>query len=240
MKLRQATFIEHLEELRRRIIYSLAVVAAAAIAAFFFSARMIDITLGIMKVETAYFFAPQEAFLARIKASLFMGGCAAFPFILIQAWQFIGPGLTQRERHVSVTFVLAGLALFAAGNCFAYFVLIPVGLGFFYSFGSSSIQPLMNVSQLLSFLFWCLLGCGLLFQVPLVVFTLVRLGIVPAKALRSHRPLLLVGLLTVVAAITPTGDMFTLLVVAVPLFGLLELSIALAGIGGGKPASPGD
>jgi sec-independent protein translocase protein TatC len=225
---RRTSFIEHLEELRRRILYSIAAVSVFTIAGFFFAKKFLSIIIQRASLGTTYFFAPTEAFVAQIKVALFLGVVISFPFILYQSWAFIGPGLTKSERHISLSYIISGVLLFAIGILFGYHVLIPYGLRFLLSFGSEMIQPLMNIGKYLNFFLWCLLGSGLLFQLPLLLFFLMRLGIVDVDTITKHRPEAIVGVLILCAVITPTGDFFTLLLLSVPLMLLFELSILIA------------
>lgn len=228
MNEKRKSFIEHLEELRKRILYSLGAIVISTIAGFFFAKRFLDLIIQRAALETTYFFAPTEAFVAQIKVALFLGIVVSFPFILYQSWAFIGPGLTSTERRVSLSYIGSGMFLFAIGIIFGYYILIPYGLKFLLSFGSETIQPLMNIGKYLNFLIWCLLGSGLLFQLPLISFFLMRLGIVDVDTIRKHRPEAVVAVLILCAIITPTGDFFTLLLLSIPLLLLFELSILAA------------
>ncbi|UCF70335.1 MAG: twin-arginine translocase subunit TatC [candidate division WOR-3 bacterium] len=228
MNERRTTFIEHLEELRRRILYSIAAVAVSTVAGFFFAKRFLNLIIQRASLSTTYFFAPAEAFVAQIKVAVFLGIVISFPFILYQSWTFIGPGLTKSERRISLSYMASGLVLFAIGILFGYYILIPYGLRFLLSFGSEMIQPLMNIGKYMNFFLWCLLGSGLLFQLPLLLFFLIRLGIVDVETITNHRPEAIVGVLVLCAVITPTGDFFTLLLLSVPLMLLFELSILIA------------
>lgn len=195
-----------------------------------FSQKILNFIIRWSNVGTAYFFSPTEAFLVNIKVSIFVGAFFSFPFVLYQIWAFIGPGLTKREQRVSLPFLFSGMILFLIGCAFAYFILIPVGLKFFFSFGGENLKPIMNINKILEFIFWCILGSGLLFQLPLIIFFLTKLGIVEPATLTKHRPELIVGLLVVAAIITPTGDMFTLLLMSIPLIILIEVAVFLARI----------
>ncbi|KPK63880.1 hypothetical protein AMJ83_05390 [candidate division WOR_3 bacterium SM23_42] len=228
MNEKRTTFIEHLEELRKRILYSIAGVAVFTIAGFFFAKKVMGMIIQRASLETTYFFAPAEAFVAQIKVALFLGIIIAFPFLLYQTWAFIGPGLTKSERRISLSYIGSGLILFVIGILFGYYILIPYGLKFLLSFGSDTIQPLLNIGKYLNFFLWCMLGSGVLFQLPLIVFFLMRLGIVDVDTIRKHRPEAIVAVLILCAVITPTGDFFTLLLLSVPLLLLFELSILAA------------
>jgi len=225
---KKASFIEHLEELRKRILYSIACVGAISVVGFFFAPKVLFIIIEKSGIETAYFFSPIEAFTAQIKTGLFLGILASFPFILYQTWAFIGPGLTGKEKKISISYLSFGLMLFIVGILFGYFILIPFGLKFLLSFGTEYLQPLMNISKYLNFIFWCLLGSGFLFQLPLLLFFLIKLGIVDIETITKHRAEAIVAILILCAIITPTGDFFTLLLISVPLLLLFEASIIAA------------
>ncbi len=228
LKEKKASFIDHLEELRKRIIASLVVVLIIAIICFAFAQKILNFILKWTNIGTAYFFSPTEAFMVHIKVAIFAGLFVAFPFILYQVWAFIGPGLTESEQRVSLPFMISGILLFLLGCAFAFFLLIPIGLKFFFSFGTEYLRPIMNVNKILEFVLWCIVGSGFLFQIPLVLFFLVKLGLVQVSTLTKHRAELIVAILVIAAIITPTGDMFTLLLIALPLILLIELSLLLA------------
>ncbi len=225
---KRLSFIEHLEELRKRILYSIACVGVLSIIGFIFSKRVLEISIQRAQLQSTYFFSPIEAFTAQIKIAVFLGIIVSFPFILYQTWLFIGPGLTKKERGLSLSFLGSGILLFLIGNLFGYFILIPFGLRFLFSFGSEYLQPLMNISKYLGFIIWCLLGSGFLFQLPLLLFFLIKLGIVDVDTVTKHRAEAIIGILALCAVITPTGDFFTLLLISVPLLFLFELSILAA------------
>lgn len=228
MSEKRTTFIDHLEELRKRILYSVAGVGIFAIVGFFFAKKFLSIIIQRASLGTTYFFAPAEAFITQIKVALFLGVVISFPFLLYQTWTFIGPGLTKSERKISLSYIGSGLILFAVGISFGYYILIPFGLKFLLSFGSEAIQPLMNIGKYINFFLWCLLGSGLLFQLPLLIFFLMRLGILDVDTVRRHRAEAIVAILVLCAVVTPTGDFFTLLLLSVPLLILFELSILAA------------
>jgi len=224
------SFIDHLEELRKRILYSIACVGIFSVIGFFFSKRALNIIIAQAQIESAYFFSPMEAFVSQIKVAIFLGIFVSFPFILYQTWAFIGPGLTKKERSVSISYIGLGIVFFLIGNSFGYYILIPFGLRFLLSFGTEYLQPLMNISRYLGFISWCLLGSGFLFQLPLLLFFLIKLEIIEIDTVTQHRAEAIVAILILCAIITPTGDFFTLLLISVPLLLLFELSILAARI----------
>jgi sec-independent protein translocase protein TatC len=235
---KKLTFLDHLEELRTRILYSLASVAFFSIGGYIFAKPALEFILQRAHLDSAYFFSPTEAFFAQIKVALFLGILVAFPFLLLQVWLFIVPGLTKKERGLTIAYISSGVFLFALGLCFGYFILIPFGLKFLLSFGTEFLQPMLNISKYLNFMFWCLLGSGMLFQLPLLLFFLIQLGIIDIATVTKHRAEAIVVLLLLCAVITPTGDFFTLLLLAVPMLILFELSILAAKIAK-KPQTEG-
>lgn len=232
MTQKQASFIDHLEELRRRILWSIAAVALFTAAGFFIAKKFLNVIIERAALGTTYFFAPTEAFTAQIKAAVFLGVVVSFPFLLYQSWAFIGPGLTRTERRISLSYMGSGIVLFAMGILFGYYILIPYGLKFLLSFGSETIQPMINIGRYMNFFLWCLLGSGLLFQLPLMLFFLMRLGVVDVETVSRHRAEAVVAVLILCAVITPTGDFFTLLLLSIPLLLLFELSILIARLSG--------
>lgn len=229
---KQASFIDHLEELRRRILWSIAAVALFTAAGFFIAKKFLNVIIERAALGTTYFFAPTEAFTAQIKAAVFLGVVVSFPFLLYQSWAFIGPGLTRAERRISLSYMGSGIVLFAMGILFGYYILIPYGLKFLLSFGSETIQPMINIGRYMNFFLWCLLGSGLLFQLPLMLFFLMRLGVVDVETISRHRAEAVIAVLILCAVVTPTGDFFTLLLLSIPLLLLFELSILIARLSG--------
>jgi sec-independent protein translocase protein TatC len=224
----RATFIDHLEELRKRLLYSIVCAGVLSAVGFFFSRPILNFLIRTMPVKVAYFFSPAEAFMAQIKVALFAGLFLSFPFILYQTWAFIGPALTHKEQKVSFSYLISGIFLFLTGLAFGFFILIPFGLKFLFSFSTDYLKPLINVSKVLSFMLWGLLGSGLLFQLPLLVFSLIKLNIISLKTVAKHQAEAIVIILAAVAIITPSGDAFTMLLISLPLLLLYELSIFLA------------
>ncbi|MBN2621330.1 twin-arginine translocase subunit TatC [candidate division WOR-3 bacterium] len=231
---KKISFLDHLEELRRRILYALGCVLLFSIGGYVISRPALKFILQSARIPSAYFFSPTEAFFAQIKVAVFLGIIASFPFLLLQVWLFITPALTRSERGLTIAYLGTGIFLFAVGIGFGYFILIPFGLRFLLSFGTDFLQPLMNVSKYLSFMSWCLLGSGFLFQLPLLLFFLIQLGILDLDTVIKHRAEAIVVLLVLCAVITPSGDFFTLMLIAVPMILLFELSILAARIANRK------
>lgn len=223
------SFLEHLSELRKRILASLGFITLGSVGGYILSGRVLEILS--KPVKGLYFFAPSEAFLIRIKIGIGLGIIFSLPFLLHQLWLFISPALRREERRYAVPIIFIAYFLFLAGAGFAYFLILPAGIRILLSFGTQNVHPLMNLSKYFTFVFWLLLFSGLLFQLPLIVFFLVRTGIVEEETLRKHHKTIIVVIFILAAILTPTVDFITMLLLALPLLALYEVSILAARIG---------
>ncbi len=218
---------EHLEELRRRIIYCIVAVVALSITLYFFSDRIIQILA--RPIGTLYFFTPTEAFVARIKVSIATAVALALPFIVYQVWSFVTPALTKSERRYAFPIVVSSSILFVTGVAFAYFVVIPVGIRFLLAFASIDLQPLIGITKYLGFIVWLMLILGVVFQLPVVIFFLDRIGVVSPKGLKKKRKHVVVGVFLISALLTPP-DVITQVAMSVPIILLYEASILMVSL----------
>ncbi len=170
---------------------------------------------------------PLDPFLVRIRASLALGIVVGAPVMLYQAWRFVTPGLTSRERRYALPFVLLSQVMFAAGIVFAAWV-IPRGLTVLLSLGGDSIRPLLGAQEYLSFLLAMGLAFGIVFEIPLILAFLALAGIITSAGLRRARRYAVVGNVAAAAIITPTVDAVSLFFVAGPMMLFYELSIVFA------------
>jgi len=223
LKDKEMTFLEHLEELRRRILLALLGVFIASIVGYIFGKKIISF-LG-RPAGKLYFLAPPEAFLIRVKLALLVGIFLAMPFILYQLWLFVSPGLTDRERKMAFPLVALGTFFFYAGVLFALFVAFPIGIKVLLSFGGKELVGLLNASKYFDFLAVLVLIFGFLFELPVVVSFLTRLGVVDPRSLSKRRREIIVGIFILAAIVTPSVDFLTQLLLAVPLIVLFELSL---------------
>ena len=152
------------------------------------------------------------------------------PILLYEVWTFIRPGLTPRERRFGLAFVFWGSLLFAGGAAFAYWSLLPISLRFLLTFGGRMLTPVISISEYLSFTLAVVLACGVVFELPLAVFFLTKLGVISPKLLKDKWRVAFVGIVVVAAVITPTQDVFSLLVMTLPLLVLYGVSIAVSQI----------
>lgn len=231
------TLMEHLEELRRRLVISALAVALGSIAGFVLYRPILNFlqepyrravaSLPETITEKLIVTTPTEPFLAFLKIGLFAGLGLALPVILYQLWRFITPGLTKRERRLGIPFVLASLVLFAAGTAFA-FAILPRGLAFLFSFGGDNLVPLLTIDRYLSFLFFLVLAFGISFEMPLVLLFLTGVRVISSAQLRSWRRYAALGTVIFAAVATPTQDPYTMLLMWVPLYLLYEGAILVA------------
>lgn len=228
---REMSFLEHLEELRWRLVKSVATVLAFSIAAYFFSDAILDLITKPLDVPV-YFMAPTEAFAVRIKLSLLAGVVFALPVIFYQVWQFVVPGLYAREVRMVIPVVLLATLFFIAGAGFCFFLVIPKAMGFLMGFGTEKLKPMIAVGRYVSFVGWMTFAFGAVFELPIASFLLGRLGIVSSRMLRGGRRYAVIGILILAAIATPTPDAFSQLMLAGPLYVLYEVSIVVVRLTG--------
>lgn len=226
-KLKEMSFLDHLDELRSVIIQSVAVVFVLLVVSWFFSASILEILLLDLPAESLYFNSPMEAFMARLKVSLVVALMVAFPFILFKIWSFVSPGLFASERKKIYPFVIVSSVLFYVGVCFCYFVLIPVVMRLFLGFATEHLKPLLSVSAYFAFVARMCFTFGLVFQLPIVIMILSSIGLVtPAYLLKQWRYATLI--IFVVAAILTPPDAISQLLMAVPVLFLYIGSVLIA------------
>lgn len=218
-------FTDHLEEIRRRLINLFIFFIIAGLACYHFVDPVIDWLA--RPVGHLIFTSPTEAFFVRVKLAFGLGTFLIFPLFLYHIYKFVGVALKDRERSVIVTIIPFSLLLFLCGASLALFVVMPIALKFLVNFGSATLVPMISVGAYLSFLFWMMVGFGVLFQLPLVVVALCRLGIVHPATLAGYRRHVFIGVLIVAAVLTPGPDIFSQLVLTIPSYVLFELSLLL-------------
>lgn len=217
------TFLDHLEELRKRILYSLVALAVGAAVGFFFSRRVLDLLT--RPVPELVFLAPAEAFVVQLKVALVTGLFLASPAIFYQFWRFVRPALQRHEVKYIASAVVVTSLLFVAGVAFANFVVVPVAMKFLLSFESPRLHPMISINQYVGTVGAFLLACGVIFQLPVMMFFLTKLGVVTPKLLmKNQRVALVLGF--VVAAVLSPPDVFSQALMAVPLLVLYELGVA--------------
>ncbi len=216
------SILRHLEELRIRIIRSLiAIAVGSAVSYFYIEDIMHYLTLPTGRL---YYLQPAEAFFTYIKIAIFAGFLLALPVVFYQAWKFILPALTVRERTVIGILVPSSVLLFFAVLAFSFFLVLPAALQFFMGFGSESLQPMFTLHQYFDFVLAFILPFGAVFELPLLVIVFAKLGFISSKFLQSKQRIVIFLAFVVGAVISPTPDIFTQSMIAVPLILLYELS----------------
>jgi len=225
---REMPFLDHLEELRMRLIVCLATLGATTIAGFFLSPPVLDwlvIPLKAFQANTKlYFFGVAGGFLVRFKVGLALGFLIALPILFYEFWAFVSPALTRKEKSNILPAVVASTILFLSGILFCYYAILPLGIKMLLVFGTQQVEPLLEANGYLSFVFWFMVACGFIFEVPVVIFFLVRLGVVTPQFLRKQRRYAIV-IAFIVAALTPTQDILSLFIQAGILIILYEVGI---------------
>jgi sec-independent protein translocase protein TatC len=231
-------FTSHLEELRNRLIKCLIAVGVGFVLSYGFKEILFKIlVLPLVKVmaegDHLIFTGLPEAFFTYLKVALLAGLMLASPVILYQFWMFVAPGLYKKERRLLGPIVLLSSFFFIAGALFGYFIVFPWGFKFFLGFATESIRPLPSMKEYLSFSAKLLLAFGLVFELPMVLTFLARLGIVSVDFLKKNRKYAVL-LFFVGAAILTPPDVVTQIMMAVPLMAMYELSIIGARLFGKK------
>jgi sec-independent protein translocase protein TatC len=237
------TFIEHLEELRKRLIVSLIAVGIGFIICYIFSKEifsflMMPLQRALPSGATMIFTTPAEAFFTYMKVGLLVGVFAASPIVLYQIWLFVAPALYSHEKRYVIPFVSTSTILFVGGAAFGYFIVFPAFAKFFMHFATDFILPAPRLKESFSFCAMLLITFGLTFELPLFIFFLARVGVIDSRMLARNRKYVII-LIFIVAAILTPPDPLSQVMMAVPLVALYEVSIWVARIFGKKQKKKG-
>ncbi len=222
----------HLEELRKRLIYSFLSIGVAFGISYAYIKEIVEILMRpLVRVLPAgsslVFTAVPEAFFTYLKAALLAGVFFSSPFILYQIWAFVSPGLYEREKKYIYPYLFVSTIFFVAGALFCYLIVFPVVFRFFLSFATKDIRPLPAIREYLTFTIKLLLAFGLLFQWPALILFLSRMGVVSSKTLAKNRKYAILGIFVAAAVLTPP-DLVSQLLLAGPLLVMYEGSIWMA------------
>jgi sec-independent protein translocase protein TatC len=233
------TLVEHLDELRTRIIVCLAVLAVAVGLCFWQNHLLLEVVNGPLPAgKKPITLSPAEPFLTTFKLSMYAGIVLALPIILYQIYAFVLPALSPAEKRVIVPFLLLIPFLFIAGVVFGYFVVLPAAIKFLLNFNQSQFHIQVRASEYYSFVTLTLLAMGIVFQVPMGILAATKLGITTPEKLRHNRRYAYL-ILAVIAMLLPGTDPITMLIELLPLILLYELSIVLARVFG-RPVGSAD
>ncbi|MDQ3280122.1 MAG: twin-arginine translocase subunit TatC [Acidobacteriota bacterium] len=236
--LQKMTFLDHLEELRKRLIVSFLAVAVGFFACWAFAERI----FGLLQAPLTKFLPPGDKlaytrltapFFLYMKVAFFAGLFVASPVVLLQLWLFIAPGLYKRERRLAAPFIVFGTLFFTLGGYFGYRFLLPATCSFFVETGRQ-FKQMVTVDDYFSFASTIILATGLVFETPLLIFFLARLGIVTPAFLMQKFKYAVVLSFVIAAVVTPTPDMVTQSALAVPMILLYLIGVGVAYLFGKK------
>ncbi|MDA8387272.1 MAG: twin-arginine translocase subunit TatC, partial [Nitrospiraceae bacterium] len=235
---------EHLGELRKRLLVALTVFFIAFCVCFYYSGFIFRLLVVPMKfyprLDLVYpyyhlikrasttelvFLAPAEAFWMYIKISAIAGLIVSLPLVLQQVWKFISPGLVSKEKMLVAPFVLGGSVLFAAGAAFCYLVVLPFALDFLLTYKIQYVKPMISVGNYMDFCLKFILAFGVVFELPMFMVLLTRMGFVSAGALAKNRKYAILAAFIIAAVLTPTPDAFNQTLMAVAIIVLYEIGI---------------
>lgn len=233
--MREAPLMEHLEELRNRLIWAIVSWAVMTVVAFTFRVQILEAlrrpldayNAGASLKAELIVLNITEPFLTAFKVAAFGGLALALPFIVYQIWAFIAPGLYPHERRLAVPFILGAGFSFALGAVFAYFVLLPFAVPFLLGFLGDVVTPQISIGMYMGQIVTFLALMGILFEMPVVSFLLAKLGMLTSRFLINNWRIAVVLLITLAAIITPTVDVVNLSLVSIPLMVLYGVSILL-------------
>ncbi len=228
-------FLDHLEELRKRLVYCIISVVIGFFACWGFREKI----YGIMQVpivdalrahgapEKLVYLNPVDPFNLYLKIAALAGLFLTSPFVLYQVWMFISPGLYRNEKRYVMPFMASTIALFSAGGVFGYKFVYPRALDFLIGFGSQ-FQPMITISEYTSLFLSIVLGMGLIFEMPILIFFLALMGIVSAGFMWKNFRYAILLIFIVAAIVTPTPDILSMCIFAAPMVGLYVISIGIA------------
>jgi sec-independent protein translocase protein TatC len=241
---KEMPFLDHLEELRWRLIKSIVAVIVSAIVVYFFSDKVLALLvnpyneaatkLNKKAVQQLIFLTPTGGFMIRIKLSVFSGILISLPIIFYQMWKFVVPGLLDKEKKYVPTVVMFSTFCFLSGALFCYFIVLKYGLRFLLSFETADLVATISVNEYLQFITMLIFVFGLIFEMPVLSFFLTKIGLLTPPFLRHYRRHGIAAMVILAAIITPP-DIFTQLLLAGPLILLYEISIIVSKFALKKP-----
>jgi len=222
------SLVDHLAELRHRLIVVVAAVIIGGIVGFIFSTQAIDLLRAPLpdQYDILYFTSPLGGFAAKLKVAIFIGIALAMPVILFEVWRFVTPGLTRRERRLVWPALLASMVLFSLGIVVGYLIL-PFAFNFLLSFAEPNFPPLLTIDEYLGFVTIMLLAFGIVMEFPIVLIGLARAGVLSYRVLTARRRSIIVGIVIFAIVVTPGGDPFSPLILSGVMYALFEGSLVV-------------
>jgi sec-independent protein translocase protein TatC len=221
--------VDHLRELRDRLIWSMMAIAVGAVICFIFFGPIIHLMVQPYRDATGkplIFTQPLEAFMTRVKVAAYGGFVVASPVVFFHLWRFITPGLSPKEKKYAIPFVASSVVLFVGGSLVAV-VTFPKALNFLLGVGGKDISPLLSAGSYLTLVFLMILAFGVSFEFPIVMMFLLLARIITTAQLRKIRKYAFLGIVIFAAVITPSQDPISLFAMAIPMYLLYEVSIVL-------------
>ncbi|MEW6195484.1 MAG: twin-arginine translocase subunit TatC [Bacteroidota bacterium] len=229
----EMSFLEHLEELRWRIIYALIGIVIGTIIAWIFIDFFVDQIL-LLPAKTANLklqnLRPFGQLFIYFQVAIILGFIFSIPNVFLQLWKFISPALKESEKKYITAIVIFTTLCFLLGVIFAYFVMLPMALKFAAQFGSAMIENNFSIDEYFSIILSVILGAGLVFELPMLSFFLSKIGILTPKIMRKYRRHSIVAILVFAAILTPGTDPVSQVILAIPLVILYEISILVSKI----------
>jgi sec-independent protein translocase protein TatC len=216
------SLVEHLAELRSRLIKCLIAIALGSLVGYYF----LDPIMHYLTEPAGklYYMQPSEAFFTYLKVSIAVGFLVALPVIFYQVWRFFLPALTQKERILVGILVPSSVILFFIGLAFSFFFVLPAAVKFFMGFSNTELEAIFSVDKYFDFVIWFVLPFGFVFELPLVIILLARMGFVTSRFLGKYQRIVVFLSFVIAAIITPTPDVFTQSMIALPTILLYEIS----------------
>lgn len=219
--------VGHLGELRKRIIICALVILVGCCISYYFVDDILQIL--VAPAGKLYYMRPMEAFITYMKVALVSGFILVSPIILYEVWVFVRPALTREEKKLVNLFLPVAIILFLIGVLFSYFFVLPAAIKFFVGFGSDSLEPLLSIGQYIDFVLSFILPFGLIFELPLVVIALAFFNILNSHFLKKQRKIFILLSFVIGAVISPTPDIFSQSMIALPMVLLYEISVQIVG-----------
>lgn len=226
------TVIEHLEELRKSLLISIIAVIVAGVACFAYNEQLLAAIITPLSGldEKLVVTGVTEAFFVKLKLALMAGFIVAFPVVVWSIWRFFSPALYAGEKKYIFILFPVIILLFVGGICFAYFVVLPIILTFFIFIAGENLETMFKIDQYISFILAFTIPFGLIFELPVIVFFLTKIGLINKDMMAVNRKYALLVIAILGAALTPGGDPISMLLMAVPVYLLYEVSIVVSGM----------
>ena len=224
---KKQTFIAHLEALRTVLIKSLLALAYGFLPVFFITPYLLDALINLIMQDNTVqlnFFSPMEVFILQIKMALLLDILLCFPYIAHKVWNFVLPALYDNERRFIKSIVFSSGCLFIIGVLFCLFFIMPLVIRFGLSFVTDNLHAVFGIGNVISLALWLSLVFGIMFQFPLIIYSLLRSGIVTYTAVENKRPYIFIGILILSAILTPP-DIISQLMLTVPTYCLFEIGL---------------